>query len=195
VLHATIARHPQHHWKTWSPDIGFIADALCRRLDGHLARRKGALLRHLLLRRLGHQARLFVHLDPLLARNRRDQLPNRFERPETTEKAAGGYLKRLGSCMRTADGMNQSAGFFYENVGLMCCYGQRLNIASEEARPNETKDFGVPGTLVAGLRRGRYMNPCPFIGQARPAKRWSATAKRKSLLIASNADIIARYVQ
>src|SRR5271157_5949863 len=38
------------------------------------------LLRHLRLPRLGHQARLFVHLDPLLARNRRDQLANRFER-------------------------------------------------------------------------------------------------------------------
>src|SRR5260370_42701348 len=47
---------------------------------GHLARRWGALLRHLRLPRLGHQARLFVHLDPLLARNRRDQLANRFER-------------------------------------------------------------------------------------------------------------------
>jgi hypothetical protein len=33
----------------------------------------GALLRHLRLPRLGQQARLFVHLDPLLARNRRDQ--------------------------------------------------------------------------------------------------------------------------
>src|SRR5215467_4584171 len=49
-------------------------------LGGHLARRWGALLRHLRLSRLGHQARLFVHLDPLLARNRRDQLANRFER-------------------------------------------------------------------------------------------------------------------
>src|SRR3954447_5075207 len=49
-------------------------------LGGHLARRSGALLRHLRLSRLGHQARLFVHLDPLLARNRRDQLANRFER-------------------------------------------------------------------------------------------------------------------
>src|SRR5437764_12501337 len=46
---------------------------------GHLACRWGALLRHLRLPRLGHQARLFVHLDPLLARNRRDQLDNRFE--------------------------------------------------------------------------------------------------------------------
>src|SRR3954451_19761346 len=49
-------------------------------LDGHLARRWGAWLRNLRLPRLGHQARLFVHLDPLLARNRRDQLANRFER-------------------------------------------------------------------------------------------------------------------
>src|ERR1700756_3785646 len=49
-------------------------------LGGHLACRRGALLRHLRLPRLGHQARLFVHLDPLLARNRRDQLANRFER-------------------------------------------------------------------------------------------------------------------
>src|SRR5216684_9312846 len=49
-------------------------------LGGHLARRWGALLRHLRLPRLGPQARLFVHLDPLLARNRRDQLANRFER-------------------------------------------------------------------------------------------------------------------
>src|SRR5258706_12082711 len=32
------------------------------------------------LPRLGHQTRLFVDLDPLLARNRRDQLANRFER-------------------------------------------------------------------------------------------------------------------
>src|SRR5437762_12713470 len=49
-------------------------------LGGHLARRWGALLRHLRLPRLGHQTRLFVHLDPLLARNRRDQLANRCER-------------------------------------------------------------------------------------------------------------------
>src|SRR6185369_5066363 len=47
---------------------------------GPLARRRGALLRHLRLSRLGHQARLFVHLDPLLARNRRNQFANRFER-------------------------------------------------------------------------------------------------------------------
>src|SRR5262249_28654183 len=32
------------------------------------------------LARLGLQARLFVHLDPLVARNRRDQLADRFER-------------------------------------------------------------------------------------------------------------------
>src|SRR5206468_116673 len=49
-------------------------------LGGPLARRWGALLRHLRLPRLGHQARLFVHLDPLLARNGRDQLADRFER-------------------------------------------------------------------------------------------------------------------
>src|SRR5438067_155919 len=36
--------------------------------------------RQLRLPRLGHQARLFVHLDPLLARDRRDQLANCFER-------------------------------------------------------------------------------------------------------------------
>ena len=48
-------------------------------LGGHLARRWGALLRQLRPTRLGHQARLFVHLDPLLARNRRDQLANPFE--------------------------------------------------------------------------------------------------------------------
>src|SRR5579863_8555288 len=49
-------------------------------LGGHLARRWGGLLRLLRLARLGLQARLFVHLDPLLARNRRDQFANRFER-------------------------------------------------------------------------------------------------------------------
>src|SRR6202041_1792172 len=49
-------------------------------LGGHLARRWGALLRHLRLPRLGPQARLFVHLDPLLARNLRDQLADRLER-------------------------------------------------------------------------------------------------------------------
>jgi hypothetical protein len=49
-------------------------------LGGHLARRWGGLLRHLRLAGLGLQARLFVHLDPLLARNRRDQFANRFER-------------------------------------------------------------------------------------------------------------------
>src|SRR4029077_12505109 len=49
-------------------------------LGGHLARRRGALLRPLRLPRLGPPARLFIHLDPPLARNRRDQLANRFER-------------------------------------------------------------------------------------------------------------------
>src|SRR3984893_14647136 len=59
---------------------GSLPPTLCvDALGGHLARRWGALLRHLRLPRLGHQARLFVHLDPLLARNRRDQLANRFE--------------------------------------------------------------------------------------------------------------------
>jgi hypothetical protein len=36
-------------------------------LGGHLARRCGALLLHSRLRRVGHQTRLLVHLDPLLA--------------------------------------------------------------------------------------------------------------------------------
>src|ERR1043166_5788812 len=48
-------------------------------LGGLFARRWGAALRHLRLARLGRQTRLFVHLDPLLARNRRDQLANRWE--------------------------------------------------------------------------------------------------------------------
>src|ERR1700719_3806306 len=61
-------------WQSLPPTL--CVDAL----GGHLARRWGALLRHLRLPRLGHQARLFVYLDPLLARNRRDQLANRFER-------------------------------------------------------------------------------------------------------------------
>src|SRR5580693_5951237 len=73
-------------WKTWWPGIGescreSLPPTLCvDALGGHLARRWGALLRVLRLPRLGHQSRLFVHLDPLLARNRRDQLANRFER-------------------------------------------------------------------------------------------------------------------
>src|SRR5579859_7966520 len=67
--------------ETWWPGIGesyweSLPPALC----ADLARRWGTLLRLLRLPRLGLQARLFVHLDPLLARNRRDQLPNRFER-------------------------------------------------------------------------------------------------------------------
>src|ERR1035441_10943418 len=61
-------------WESLPPTL--CVDAL----GGRLARRWGALLRHLRLPRLGPQARLFVHLDPLLARNRRDQLANRFER-------------------------------------------------------------------------------------------------------------------
>src|SRR6266852_9943565 len=61
--------------------LGSLPPTLCvDALGGHLARRWGALLRHLRLPRLGHQPRLFVHLDPLLARNRRDQLANRFAR-------------------------------------------------------------------------------------------------------------------
>src|SRR6516162_9080796 len=73
-------------WKTWCPGIGgscreSLPPTLCDDpLGGHLARRWGAFLRHLRLARLGHQARFFVHLDPLLARNRRDQLANRLER-------------------------------------------------------------------------------------------------------------------
>src|SRR6266850_1525353 len=61
-------------WESLPPTL--CVDAL----GGHLARRWGALLRPLRLPRLGHQARLLVHLDPLLARNRGDQLANRFER-------------------------------------------------------------------------------------------------------------------
>src|SRR5579859_2952009 len=73
--------HPQQQWKTLWPGIGESCwESLPSTLGGNLARRWGASLRHLRLARLGHQARLFVHLDPLLARNRRDQLANRFER-------------------------------------------------------------------------------------------------------------------
>src|SRR5512140_3234437 len=64
----------ESRWESLAPTL--FADTL----GGHLPRRWGALLRHLCLPRLGLQARLFVHLDPLLARNRRDQLTNRFER-------------------------------------------------------------------------------------------------------------------
>src|SRR5271166_4531131 len=61
--------------------LGSLPPTLCGdALGGHLARRWGALLRHLRLPRLGLQARLFLHLDPLLARNRRDQLADRRER-------------------------------------------------------------------------------------------------------------------
>src|SRR6516225_10422898 len=61
--------------------LGSLPPTLCLdALGGHLARRWGALLRHLRLPRLGPQTRLLVELDPLLARNRRDQLANRFER-------------------------------------------------------------------------------------------------------------------
>src|SRR5258706_232338 len=49
-------------------------------LGGHLLRRWGALLRLLRLPRLGLQARFLVHLDPLLARNRRDQRANPCKR-------------------------------------------------------------------------------------------------------------------
>src|SRR5260221_7903355 len=65
---------------------GIFPPTLCvDALDGplarrHLAGRWTALVRRSRLPRLGLQARLFVHLDPLLARNRRDQLANRFER-------------------------------------------------------------------------------------------------------------------
>src|SRR6185369_16949129 len=78
--------HLQQQWKTWWPGIGescweTLPPTLCvDALGGHLARRWADLLRHLRLSCLGHQARLFVHLDPLLARNRRDQLTTRFER-------------------------------------------------------------------------------------------------------------------
>src|SRR5207249_2255401 len=61
--------------------LGSLPPTLCVGAPGgYLAHRSGALLRLLGLPRLGLQARLFVHLDPLLARNRRDQLANRFER-------------------------------------------------------------------------------------------------------------------
>src|SRR6516164_534670 len=81
-----IASAPRRDMKTWRPAIGQLCPenlppTLCvDGLGGHLAHRCGAFLRHLRLPRLGHQARLFVHLDPLLARKRRDQLANRFER-------------------------------------------------------------------------------------------------------------------
>src|SRR5215472_14330362 len=54
--------HPQQQWKTWWPGIGescweSLPPKLCvDALGGHLARRWGALLRHLRLPRLGHQA-------------------------------------------------------------------------------------------------------------------------------------------
>src|SRR6516225_7637061 len=61
--------------------LGSSPPTLCvDALGGHLARRWGVLLRPLRLPRLGPQTRLFVELDPLLARSRRDQLANRFER-------------------------------------------------------------------------------------------------------------------
>src|SRR5213595_3727433 len=59
-------------WESLPPTLGVGAPG--RRL----ARRWCALL--CLLSLLGLQTRLFVNLDPLLARNRRDQLANRFER-------------------------------------------------------------------------------------------------------------------
>src|SRR5216684_4384018 len=86
VLHAAIARAPATAMvivvaRYRRVMLGSLPPTLCVDAPGgHLARRRGALLRHLRLPRLGHQARLFVHLDPLLARNRRDQLANRFER-------------------------------------------------------------------------------------------------------------------
>src|SRR5262249_6992364 len=55
---------PQQQWKPWWPGIGescceSLPPTLCvDALGGHLARRWGALLRHLRLPRLGHQARL-----------------------------------------------------------------------------------------------------------------------------------------
>src|SRR5215470_15706461 len=67
----SVLRIGESRWESSPPTL--CADAL----GGRLAR---ALLRLLRLTRLGHQPRLFVHLDPLLARNRRDQLANRFER-------------------------------------------------------------------------------------------------------------------
>src|SRR5712671_4072459 len=85
-LHAAIARAPATAMENVVARnrrvmLGSLPPTLCvDALGGHLARRWGALLRHLRLPRLGHQARLFIHLDPLLARNRRDQLANRFER-------------------------------------------------------------------------------------------------------------------
>src|SRR3954451_9047800 len=86
VLHAATARGPATVMETWWPGIGkYAAESLPPTLCGHatgchLARRWGASLRHLRLPCLGHQARLFVHLDPLFARNRRNQLADRFER-------------------------------------------------------------------------------------------------------------------
>jgi len=61
-------------WKSLPPTLCFDA------LGGRLARRWGGLLRLLRLPRLGLQARFFIHLNPFLARDRRDQLANRFER-------------------------------------------------------------------------------------------------------------------
>src|SRR5712664_183085 len=63
--------------------LGSLPPTLCVDAPGgHLARRWGALLRHLRLPRLGHQTRLFVELDPLLARNRRLQLLELTRTPE-----------------------------------------------------------------------------------------------------------------
>ena len=83
VLHAAIAQDTRNsNGKRGGPACpGSLPPMLWfDALGGHLACRWGTLLRHVRLPRLGHQARLFVHLDPLLARNRRDQLANRFER-------------------------------------------------------------------------------------------------------------------
>src|SRR5438874_897392 len=65
---------PESCWESLPPT--FCVDAP----DDNRARRWGALLRHLRLPRLGPQTRLFVHFDPLLAGDRRNQLANSFER-------------------------------------------------------------------------------------------------------------------
>jgi hypothetical protein len=54
---------PISYWLSWDESSRRLTDAV----GGHLARGWGALLRLLRLPRLGYQARLFVHLDPLLA--------------------------------------------------------------------------------------------------------------------------------
>src|SRR5258708_34318788 len=101
-VNACFRNCPKGFWKTWWPGIGescweslpppLWGDAL----GGHLARRWGTLLRHLRLPRLGFQARLFVHLDPLLARNRRDQLANRLERQIVRQLEMNATLPHVG---------------------------------------------------------------------------------------------------